>query len=412
VRRVIFLLLLAGAVLAMPAARAQQPGGLEPTVILISFDGWRWDYHTRAPVPNLQRLMARGVRAEGLIPAFPSKTFPNHYSIVTGLYPGRHGIVANNIWDDPTQRLFTLARREEVKDSMWWDGEPIWVTAERAGLPTAPHFWPGSEAPIRGIRPRYWEAYNESTPGAARVNRVLQWLDLPAADRPRFITLYFEDTDTAGHADGPDSKAVREAVLRLDGYLGQLTEGLERRALLDGVNIVVVSDHGMSATSTSRVVILDDYISLDDVAISDLNPTLGVFPKRGKEEAVYRMLANGHPRLKVYRRHQTPGHWHYRDHPRIPPIVGVMDDGWQVMRRSNLKDIVERLVRGSGGQHGYDPRNQSMHGLFVAAGPAFKQGATVGAFENVHIYNALAGILGLTPGKNDGDPAVARRLLR
>ncbi len=297
-RRAIFLLLLAGAALAMPAARAQQPGGLEPTVILISFDGWRWDYHMRAPVPNLQRLMARGVRAEGLIPGFPSKTFPNHYSIVTGLYPGRHGIVANNIWDDPTQRLFTLARRDEVKDSMWWDGEPIWVTAERAGLPTAPLFWPGSEAPIRGIRPRYWEAYNEGTPGAARVDRVLEWLDLPAADRPRFITLYFEDTDTAGHADGPDSEAVREAMLRVDGYLGQLIEGLERRALLDGVNIVVVSDHGMSATSTSRVVILDDYISLDDVAISDLNPTLGIFPKRGKEEAVYRTLANGHPRLE------------------------------------------------------------------------------------------------------------------
>jgi predicted AlkP superfamily pyrophosphatase or phosphodiesterase len=148
------------------------------------------------------------------------------------------------------------------------------------------------------------------------------------------------------------------------------------------------------------------------VVVSDINPTLGIFPRPGKEEAVYRALARAHPRLSVYRRQQTPARWHYRDHARIPPIVGVADDGWQIMRRSSLADILAHVVRGSGGQHGYDPRNRSMHGLFVAAGPAFKQGTTVRAFENVHIYNALAGILGVTPAGNDGDPGVARRLLR
>jgi predicted AlkP superfamily pyrophosphatase or phosphodiesterase len=412
-RRVLLACLLGLGALAGVAGRStQQADGLERTVILVSVDGWRWDYHTHIPVPNLQRLIARGVRAEALIPTFPSKTFPNHYTIVTGLYPGRHGIVANNIRDHGTGRMFTLAARREIEDPMWWGGEPIWVTAERLGLATAPFFWPGSEAPIQGTRPRYWERYDQDLPGPARVERVLEWLDLPAGERPRFLTLYFEDVDTAGHDDGPDSAAVREAVLRADGYLGQLTAGLERRNILDRVNIVVVSDHGMSATSASRVVFVDDYISLDDVVVSDINPTLGVFPKAGKDQAVYRALARAHRRLKVYWRHETPAHWHYRDHPRIPPIVGVVDDGWQVMRRSSFEAIVQRTVRGEGGQHGYDPRSRSMHAIFVAAGPAFKQGVTVRAFENVHIYNALARILGVPPVPNDGDPAIARRLLR
>jgi hypothetical protein len=148
------------------------------------------------------------------------------------------------------------------------------------------------------------------------------------------------------------------------------------------------------------------------VVISDINPTLGIFPKAGKEETVYRALANAHPRLKVYRRQQTPEHWHYRDHPRIPPIVGVVDEGWQVVQRISLKELIARAARATGGQHGYDPRNRSMHALFVAAGPAFKQGVTVRPFENVHIYNALAEILGVPPVRNDGDPAIARRLMR
>jgi predicted AlkP superfamily pyrophosphatase or phosphodiesterase len=406
------LLILLWALLALRSPQAQQPPALAPTVILISLDGWRWDYHTRAAVPNLRRLIARGVRAEALIPSFPSKTFPNHYTIVTGLYPGHHGIVANNIWDAATRRMFTLASRDEVRDPMWWGGEPIWVTAEKAGQRVAPFFWAGAEAPVAGYVPNPDDAYDESVPGSQRVRTVLERLDLPAGRRPTFLTLYFEDVDDAGHADGPDSQAVRDATMRVDAYLGQLTAGLERRRLLDQVNIVVVSDHGMAATTPQRVVLVDDYISLDDVVIADINPTLGLFPKAGRQAAVLRALERAHPRLKVYARERTPAHWHYRDHPRIPPIVGVADDGWQVMRRSSLRDILERVVRGAGGQHGYDPRARSMHGIFIAAGPAFRQGATVRAFENIHVYNVLARALGVAPAHNDGDPAVARRLLR
>jgi predicted AlkP superfamily pyrophosphatase or phosphodiesterase len=385
---------------------------LAPTVILVSFDGWRWDYDTKAPAPNLRGLMARGVRAENLIPSFPSRTFPNHYTIVTGLYPGHHGIVANVIRDPQTGRTLRMTDPREVRDPLWWGGEPIWVTAERQRQPAAPLFWVGSEAPIAGIRPRYWIPYDERYPGTARVDQVLEWLDRPVAERPTLITVYFEDTDTAGHADGPESAAVRAAVQRVDGYLGRLLRGLERRGLIDAVNLVVVSDHGMASVDRSRIVVLDDYVSLDDVEVVDINPTLGLFPRPEKEDAVYRALSKAHPRLSVYRKAQAPERWRYRDHPRIPPIVGVVDEGWQIALRSAVADVVAGRVRPLGGQHGYDPMLMSMRGLFVAAGPAFKRGATVPAFENVHIYNALARILRLTPAKNDGDPAVARSLLR
>jgi predicted AlkP superfamily pyrophosphatase or phosphodiesterase len=388
------------------------PAAIAPTVILISFDGWRWDYDTKAPAPNLRSLMARGVRAENLIPSFPSKTFPNHYTIVTGLYPGHHGIVANAIRDPQTGRTFTRTAVRELRDPMWWGGEPIWVTAERRGQPTASMFWVGTEGPIGGFQPRYWNPYDESYPPNARVDQVLRWLDLPARERPTFITLYFSDIDSAGHDDGPESRAVRDAIGRADGYLGRLLRGLDRRRLTDAVNIVVVSDHGMAAVDATRVVVLDDYVSLDSEEVVDLNPTLGVFPKPGREEMVYRALKGAHPRLSVYRRAETPERWHYRDHPRIPPIVGVADEGWQVLRRNTLAAILARRVSGQGGQHGYDPMLMSMRGIFVAAGPAFTRGATVPALENVHIYNALAQILRLTPARNDGDPAVARTLLR
>lgn len=406
------LLILACAGVAYTAQDRTAGARVAPTVILISFDGWRWDYDTKAPAPNLRSLMARGVRAENLIPSFPSKTFPNHYTIVTGLYPGHHGIVANAIRDPQTGRTFTRTSIRELRDPMWWGGEPIWVTAERQGQPTASMFWVGTEGPIAGIQPRHWHAYDESHAPNARVDQVLRWLDLPARERPTFVMLYFSDLDTVGHANGPESEAVRNAIRRADGYLGRLLRGLERRGLTEAVNIVVVSDHGMAAVDATRVVVLDDYIALDDIEVVDLNPTLGLFPRPGREEAVYRALAGAHPRLSIYRREQTPERWHYRDHPRIPPIVGVADEGWQVLRRTTLAAIRARRLRGEGGQHGYDPMLMSMRGIFIAAGPGFRRGATVPALDNVHIYNALMQVLRLTPARNDGDVTVARSLLR
>ena len=404
---VVLLLIAAGCTSPAPLT-----GDAKPTLILVSFDGFRWDYATTKAAPNLERLIARGVHAEALIPSFPPKTFPNHYTIVTGLYPGHHGIVANSIFDAATGRTFTNTNVKEVRDPMWWGGEPLWVSVEKSGQHAGAIFWVGSEAPIGGVLPHLWKAYDSDYPGDARVDLVLQWLDLPASERPTFISVYFSDVDDAGHASGPESQDVQDAVARVDGYLGRLLSGLDRRGLTDRVNVAVVSDHGMAAVSPDRVIVLDDYISLDDVVVSDLNPTVGLFPKPGKEDAVYHALVNAHPRLRVYRRSETPAGWHYRDHPRIPPIIGVMDEGWQILSRATLTAIREGRARPAGGQHGYDPALMSMRGVFAAAGPAFKRGATVPAFENVHIYNTLTRVLGVTPAPNDGDADVAASLLR
>jgi predicted AlkP superfamily pyrophosphatase or phosphodiesterase len=413
-RRILFVVtLIASALSAAILAGQRDPfADLKPTVILVSFDGFRWDYPMKAPTPNLNRLMTRGVHARNLIPSFPSKTFPNHYTIVTGLYPGHHGIVANNIYDPRTARTFALAKREEVEDPMWWGGTPIWTLVDKAGSFSAPLFWPGSEAPHDGVMPKYWQPYDENRPAAARIDQMFAWLDLPASQRPAFLTLYFEDTDTAGHAHGPDSQEVRDAIARDDGYLGRVIDGLTRRGILDRVNVVVVADHGMAAIDDTRVIVPDDYISPDDVVISDINPTLGIFPKPGTEEKVFRALEHAHPHLHVYRRAETPERWHYRDHPRVPPIFGVADEGWQVLRRATVTNMAAGTITGAGGTHGYDPQLMSMRAFFAAAGPAFKSGETVAPFENVSIYDVLAKVLGVKPPANDGDPAVARELLR
>jgi len=383
-----------------------------PTVILISLDGWRWDYHSKAPVENLRRLMEPGVRAEGLIPSFPSKTFPNHYTLVTGLYPGHHGVIANRMRDPRSARLFTLTPRVEVGEAMWWGGEPIWVTLQRAGGRSAPMFWPGSEAPIKGERPTYWLPYDHGMANDDRVDRVLAWLDLPPGDRPSFLTLYFSDVDSAGHTYGPASTELVRALEQVDRALGRLLRGLESRGLRDSINIVVTSDHGMAETSRQRVVFIDDYVTADDGDVIDLNPTLGFWPRAGREAFVYRKLSAAHPRLTVYRKAETPSHWHYRDHERIPPIVGVVDEGWSVMRRADAAAAFGRNVRRIGGNHGYDPHVGSMQGVFVASGPAFRSKAVVPAFENVHVYNLLCLVLGIEPAPNDGDRAVALSVLR
>jgi predicted AlkP superfamily pyrophosphatase or phosphodiesterase len=407
IRQVRGLLLLVALVICAFPGRAQERAA--PIVILISFDGWRWDYMARTHVPNLQELALRGVRAEALIPVFPTKTFPNHYTIVTGLYPENHGIVSNVIADPEFPRRFALSA-PTARESRWWGGEPVWVTAIRQQLRAAAMFWPGSEVRIGGVRPTYWKPFDDGVSNAARVGQVLQWLALPDAKRPSLITLYFSDVDDAGHRHGPDSPRVLEAARRLDGALGRLVSGIRNLGLLDRATFVIVSDHGMSQVAKNRAIFVDDYLNLSTVDVIEWTPNLGLRPRSATIEHIYRALKDKHPALAVYKREDIPSHLHYRATNRIPPIVALAEDGWTITTRPRHL-LASAAGRSDGGAHGYDPRHKSMQGLFVAAGPGVRQGVVVPPFENVHIYNFLCELLGLTPAANDGDADVTRRFL-
>ncbi len=274
-------------------------------VVLVSLDGFRWDFASRADTPNLDSLANEGIRAEKLLSAFPTKTFPNHYTLVTGLWPSNHGIVGNNVRDPELEARFGMSNREAVADARWWGGEPIWVTAEKQGFKSAPLFWPGSEAPIKGVRPAYWEPYQSEMSNADRVDKLLSWIDLPEPDRPRFLTLYASDVDSAAHGSDPDSSPeVATAVARVDAMVGRLLAGLEQRGLADSTHVIIVSDHGMSATSADRVIPVDDYIDLEVANPMDMGAVLTLWP--GRELTVERLEAAFARRIEWARRAPGP----------------------------------------------------------------------------------------------------------
>ncbi len=376
----------------------------------MSLDGWRWDYLDRIRAPHLKSLAARGIRAEGLIPAFPSKTYPNHYTLVTGLYPEHHGIIANNMLDLSigTDR-FTMTA-PTAKDPRWWSGEPLWATAIRQGLKASSMFWPGSEVPIGGVRPTDWLPYQHEKPNGDRVKQVLKWLAQPEADRPSFVTLYFSDVDSAGHQFGPGAPQTAVAAEGLDAMMGRLVAGVAELGLLEQTTIIAVADHGMSQQAPERKIFLDDYLDLRTVDVLDWSPVLQLMPRTGTADELYRRLRGRHRSLQVYKKEEMPPELHYSNNRRIAPIVAIADEGWQITTNERFKDTTAE--RRSGGEHGYDPRFLSMHGLFVAAGPGLRQGVVVPRIESIHIYELMCRVLGIQPAKNDGDPAVTAGWMR
>jgi predicted AlkP superfamily pyrophosphatase or phosphodiesterase len=381
-----------------------------PIVILISIDGFRWDYLNLFSPPTLSRLASGGVRAEGLIPVFPSKTFPNHYSIVTGQYPERHGILSNNLVDEALPGRFSLGQRDRwiQQDTRWWGGEPIWVTAERQGHPTGTMFWPGSDVEIAGRRPSYWRMFDNDLSNDARVDQLLAWLKVPDPGRPTFLTLYFSDVDSAAHDFGPQSEEIRKAIAQVDNAVARLISGIDAAQLTSRTNLILVSDHGMAPLSRERTIVLDDLIDIRTVDMIDSSPIVGLNSRLGDPDAVFRALKDKVPSLLVYTRDTLPAEYRLRGHPRLPQVIGIADDGWHVTTREWLEREEGRIP---GGTHGYDPRHRSMHGLFVGVGPQFKSGVVVPAFENIHIYELICRVLGLRPASNDGNPAVTASFL-
>ncbi|HUG42175.1 MAG TPA: ectonucleotide pyrophosphatase/phosphodiesterase [Longimicrobiales bacterium] len=373
-----------------PEAPPAPPAGpAEMYVVMVSFDGLRFDFLERVATPAFDRVAAAGIRAAGLIPAYPSKTFPNHYTLATGLYPGNHGIVDNVFYDPLFDATYALGDRESVEDGRWYGGEPVWKTAERQGLTAASFFWVGSEA--EGLRPSYWKRYDGDVPNAARVDTVLAWLDLPAARRPRIVMLYFSDVDASAHRHGPEAPEVTAAVAAMDTLLGRLLDGLEHVAVGDQVNVVLVSDHGMAPAPARNIVYLEDYADLAGVRVVD-NTTQVMLYFDGDEShlwSVYYALRDRVPHATVHLREETPRRWHYRDSRRVGEIVVAADPGWLVASAPPA-----RPWRG-GGMHGWDPAYQPMHGIFLAAGPAVRAAGVVPAFESVHVHPFVAALLGI-----------------
>jgi predicted AlkP superfamily pyrophosphatase or phosphodiesterase len=381
--------------LAACATAPSRTAGSPPLTILISIDGFRPDYLDRGATPTLSGLARDGVRAS-MRPSFPSKTFPNHYAIVTGLRPDRNGIVDNTMLDPNIPGVtFKMADKVTGADARWWnEATPIWVTAERAGVRTATMFWPGSDTAIQGVRPSQWRLFDMTLPPPARTDQLLAWLDVPPAQRARFATLYFDDVDTAGHHFGPDSPEVNAAAATVDGAIGRLMEGLKARGIV--ANLVVVADHGMAATPDSEKIFYDDLLPKDAARTITLGAFLSLYPNSGHEAEVAKALLAPHEHMQCWRKQDIPKRYHYGANPRVPPYFCLPQTGWSITTHDYKPKNPDR------GSHGYDPYAPEMAAIFIAAGPAFRHGVTLPSFDNVDVYPLLARLIAVKPQASDG----------
>ncbi len=381
---------------ALASPSLAQTQKVAPLTILISIDGFRADYLQRDKTPTLARLAHDGVSA-AMRPSFPSITFPNHYTLVTGLRPDRNGIVGNTMEDAARPGVtFALNRPDIVHDPIWWDqAEPLWVTAENAGVRTATMFWPGSDAPIRGVQPHDWRLFDKSVPAEARVAQVLTWLDRAPAERPRFITLYFDAVDGAGHYFGPDSDEVNTALQQTDAAVGLLLRGLETRGLQSTTNLVIVADHGMSATSHEREIVLGDLMPAADFRAVSQGAEAGVRALPGHEDEVAKALLAPNDHMTCWRKADVPARYDYGKNPRVPPFVCLAETGWLIEAAHSTRPTLK-------GEHGYDPQDPQMAALFVAHGPSFRRGVVLPGFDNVDVYPLLSKLIGVKPQPNEG----------
>ncbi len=387
-------------------------------VVLVSLDGFRYDYARRYGARHLQALAARGATAlQGMIPSYPSLTFPNHYTIVTGLYPEHHGIVANSFYDPQRKREYSFRDEATVTDGLWYGGTPLWVLAEQQGMRAACFFWPGSEAAIQGTRPSYYLKYDIAVPNPRRVAQVLEWLRLPPERRPHFITLYFSDTDAAGHKYGPDSAQEAQAVQEVDKEIGTLVSGLESTRL--PVDLIVLSDHGMAKVEGGWVH-LDQYL---DPALLDKTVGLAVYPKSdAAAQKLYDALRGEQGmtgEYAVYRRAGMPKYLHYDSNPRAgDPIVVATGPYALAIAASATVHSAGEVSPPDPGIHGFDPKRlPDMKASFFAAGPDIRPGVAVPPFENVNVYPLVARILGLDitrlkTGPIDGSLTTLQDILR
>ena len=375
--------------------------GNDDYVILVSFDGFRWDYTNRVNTPNFDFIEKNGIKAKSLKPIFPSFTFPNHYALATGCYADKHGILGNEF--ENSLGKYSYKNKQNVRDSKWYKAEPIWVTAEKNNIISATYFWVGSEAKIGGYYPTYFKYYQNGIDPNDKVKQVIEWLELPLDQRPRLVCLYFNEPDHAGHVYGADSKEVNEQIEASDYILGYLINSLKELDIYDNINIVIVSDHGMVDVSEDRVINIDDF---------DLP---GIIEGRGpimnykiNSDDLYKILDINIPHIHMQSSIQN-NQLHY--HNSVYDFLLIADEGWMMYSNKDIEKYngILPVI----GMHGYDSNGMNMHAIFYAYGPKFKSGFAIDTFELIHVYPILCELLGIKPYKDiDGNLEVLQSTLK
>ena len=380
-------------------------------VVLVSLDGLRWNYATRDGAKHLLALGKAGASApDGMLPSYPSLTFPNHFTIVTGLYPEHHGMVANSFYDEEKKARYSMGDAATVTEGSWYSGVPIWSLAESQGMRAAVLFWPGSEAEIGGFRPTWYAKYDQKTERTdavqqARIDDTVALLKLPEAERPHFIAMYFSEPDHEGHQYGPDAPETKAAVVKMDAVVGRLKAALDKTKL--PVDLVVVSDHGMARVEGG-------WINLEEFADLASFETAGALLYGNSEEdraKAYNALKHASSQFFVYRRKDVPAGLHYDQNPRVGDPVIVATGPYAI--RAKKPDEGKPDQSPQAGGHGYDPAIvPEMKASFYAAGPDILPGVNLKPFENVHLYVWMTHMLGLKPSKTDGNLNILAGTLR
>jgi len=387
----------------------------KPYVILVSFDGFRHDYVKNFNATNFKSFIEKGSKAEALIPSFPSKTFPNHYTIVTGLNPGNHGLVDNTFYDRTRDVVYGMKVKELVSDPYYYGGIPLWELAKRNDMKSASYFWVGSEMSDEKRRPDYYFPFNDEIDNDLRVDQVIDWLKLPELERPHLITLYFSLVDHAGHDSGPSSGDTKQAVLKADSLLGRLMHGIQSIEL--PVNVILVSDHGMYELPVHE----ESYIFIDEL-LDRKNPAVRLanggtqahlyLPDLKKRDSVYHVLKKQEGKFIVLKKEEFPPRWNYK-HERVGDLMMEAKPGYYIREGSRERFLKTAKIGSKTGVHGYDPEaTTDVRGIFYALGPNIKSGVTVAPFQNTHVYPLVAKILGLPLPKIDGKEEVLKKIIR
>ncbi|MGE4287357.1 MAG: ectonucleotide pyrophosphatase/phosphodiesterase [Salinivirgaceae bacterium] len=376
-----------------------------PYLVVLSLDGFRWDYQQKAQTPWLDSITRYGVKAEGLQPAFPSKTFPNHYTIATGLYPGNHELISNSFFAPDLNLHYAIRDRSKVEDGRFYKGEPIWVTAEAQKVKTGSYFWVGSEATIKGYAPTYSKKYEHNFPYMQRVDSVIDWLQKPYRERPKLVMWYLAEADDVGHRHGPDSPQIVDAVQMLDSVIGAFMTKAQQLDIRDSLNFLIVSDHGMGAFDLEHTVYFNEHVKSHwiDTTFGG-NPFMLVQAVPEYVDSVALAFSNVKG-VSIWKKEDLPERFHLKQSRRLSNLVMVADSGWSLTYKRGRRFY-------PGGTHGYDNQNRDMYGIFYAIGPKFKAGYDAGILYNTDIYNLMAKILEIKPAPNDGNPEQIMHVLK